>query len=189
MWSSTGDPPSLTWGEIPACQRRTAAQKAVHLELMLGQIANFCPIIAWDTIVKNSVSIDSIWQAIHLHWRPQPSLMPNVDSTLRRNIAQWKFVICTDLTNAFYQIPLDMDSVKYWGLVIPFHCVRAYVRSAMDMPGSETVLEKLMCYVLGDLLAECVVTILADDLFCDGNTPQELLNNWAWVPQALDHCG
>ena len=120
--------------------------------------------------------------------KPQPSLMPNVDSTLR-NIAQWKFIICTDLTSAFYQIPLDKDSVKYCGVVTPFRGVRAYVRSAMGMPGSETALEELMCRVLGDLLTEGVVTKLADDLFCGGNTPQELLNNWTRVLQALDHCG
>ena len=65
----TDDPSTDSDGaDIPAGQRRTAAQKAAHLELMLGQIANFCPIIARNTIVKNSVSIDSIWQAIRLHF-------------------------------------------------------------------------------------------------------------------------
>ena len=65
----TDDPSTDSDGaDIPAGQRRTAAQKAAHLELMLGQIANFCPIIARNTIVKNSASIDSIWQAIRLHF-------------------------------------------------------------------------------------------------------------------------
>ena len=40
--------------------RRTAAQKVAHLDLMLGQIANYCPIISRNTIVKNSTSINSI---------------------------------------------------------------------------------------------------------------------------------
>ena len=39
---------------------RTAAQKVAHLDLMLGQIANFCPVISRNTITKNSTSID-IW--------------------------------------------------------------------------------------------------------------------------------
>ena len=38
--------------------------------------------------------------------KPQPSLMPDVDSTLRL-IGQWKYIITTDLTSAFYQIPLS----------------------------------------------------------------------------------
>ncbi|MCG7866391.1 MAG: hypothetical protein JAY74_08440, partial [Candidatus Thiodiazotropha taylori] len=44
--------------------------------------------------------------------KPQPSLMPDVDSTLR-TIAQWKYIIQTDLTSAFYQIPLAKQSMKY----------------------------------------------------------------------------
>ena len=35
---------------------------------MLGQIANFCPVIPQNSIVKNSTSIGSIWQAIRLHY-------------------------------------------------------------------------------------------------------------------------
>nr|XP_054752850.1 uncharacterized protein LOC129258634 [Lytechinus pictus] len=55
----------------------------------------------------------------------------------------------------------------------------------MGMPGSETALEELMCRVLGDLLHEGVVVKLADDLFCGGNTPNELLDNWTRVLHAL----
>ena len=35
---------------------------------MLGQIANYCPIIARNTIVKKSTSIRGIWQAIRAHY-------------------------------------------------------------------------------------------------------------------------
>lgn len=48
--------------------RRTAAQKVAQLDLLLGQIANFCPIISRNTIVKNSNSIDSIWKSIRAHY-------------------------------------------------------------------------------------------------------------------------
>ena len=53
---------------IPEARRRTAQQKVIHLELMLGQIANYCPMISRNTIVGNSKTIDSIWQAIRLHY-------------------------------------------------------------------------------------------------------------------------
>ena len=39
---------------VPAPRRRTAAQKVTHLEMMLGQIANYAPIISRNSIVKNS---------------------------------------------------------------------------------------------------------------------------------------
>ena len=53
---------------VPQASRRTAQQKCTHLELMLGQIANYCPVISRNTIVKNSTSMSSIWQAIRLHF-------------------------------------------------------------------------------------------------------------------------
>ena len=53
---------------IPEAKRCTAAQKVTQLELMLGQVANFCPVISRNTIVKNSTSFTNIWQAIHLHY-------------------------------------------------------------------------------------------------------------------------
>ena len=108
--------------------------------------------------------------------KPQPSLMPDVDGTLRK-IAQWQYIATTDLSNAFYQIPLSRDSMKYCGVVTPFRGVRVYARSAMGMPGSETALEELLCRVLGDLLEEGVVAKLADDIYCGGNTIAELQRN------------
>ena len=54
--------------DLPDERRRTAAQKVAHLELMLGQIANYCPVLSRNTIVKNSTSIQSVWQAIRMHF-------------------------------------------------------------------------------------------------------------------------
>ena len=94
--------------------------------------------------------------------KPQPSLLPDVNSTLR-SIARWKYIIKSDLTSAFYQIPLSTESMKYCGVVTPFKGVRVYSRCAMGIPGSETALEELMCRVLGDLVQEGVSAKIADD--------------------------
>ena len=104
--------------------------------------------------------------------KPQPSLMPDVDSALR-NIAQWKYLITSDLTSAFYQIPLSKSSMKYCGVATPYRSVRVYTRCAMGMPGSETALEELMCRFLGNCIQNGIVAKLADDLYCGGNTLDE----------------
>ena len=75
--------------------------------------------------------------------KPQPSLMPDVNNTLRI-ISKWKYLIVTDLTSAFHQIPLSRKSQKFCGIVTPFKGVRVYQRCAMGMPGSETALEELI---------------------------------------------
>ncbi|VDI45492.1 G protein-coupled receptor 125 [Mytilus galloprovincialis] len=54
--------------DVAEANRRTREQKVSMLELMLGQIANYCPVISRNTIVKNSTSIENIWQTIRLHY-------------------------------------------------------------------------------------------------------------------------
>ena len=54
--------------DVRTTRRRTVFRKNLHLELMLGQIANFCPVIPRSSIVKNSISISSVWQAIRAHY-------------------------------------------------------------------------------------------------------------------------
>ena len=58
---------------------------------------------------------------------------------------------------------------------MPYRGTRVYDRSAMGIPRSETVLEELMRRVLCNLLQEGADTKLANDLYCGGNSPYELL--------------
>lgn len=58
---------------VPADSRRTAQQKVKALNMMLGQIANYCPVISRNTITKSCTSLSSIWQAIRLHYGFQSS--------------------------------------------------------------------------------------------------------------------
>ena len=113
--------------------------------------------------------------------------MPDVDGALR-TIAPWKYLIKSDLSRAFYQIPLSKASMKYCGVATPFRGFHVYNRSAMGMPGSETALEEMMCRVLGDLIQEGYVAKIADDLYCGGETPEDLLCIWAKVIEQLDKC-
>lgn len=84
--------------------------------------------------------------------KPQPSLIPNVDSILCY-IAQWKYItVLTDLTKSFNKIPLSRPSMKSCRVVTPFRGVCVHTRSVMGMPGSETALEESMCRALSDFL-------------------------------------
>ena len=111
--------------------------------------------------------------------------MPNVDKILR-DISCQRYIIVTDLSQAFYQIPLALASMKFCGVSTPYKGTRVYTRSAMGMPGSETCLEEVMSRVLGNLIQERRVAKLADDLYCGGDSPEEALANWSLVLQALE---
>ena len=70
--------------------------------------------------------------------KPQPSLMPDVNTTLRI-ITSWRYLIKTDLTQTFYQIPISQSSLKYCGIAIPFRGIRVYARNLSrrnDVPRS-----------------------------------------------------
>lgn len=75
--------------------------------------------------------------------------------------------------------------MKYCIVATPFRGVRVYARSVMGMPGSETALEKLTCRVLCHLVQEGIVAKIADDLYCGGNTPEQLIHNCKRVVDAL----
>ena len=53
---------------VPASQCKTAIQKCTHLDLMLGQIANYATIISQSTIVRNCTSLNDIWLKIREHY-------------------------------------------------------------------------------------------------------------------------
>ena len=57
--------------------------------------------------------------------KPQPSVMPDVEATLR-TIGRWKYVIKTDLKQAYFQIPLSKESKRNAGTASPFKGVRVF---------------------------------------------------------------
>ena len=58
----------MTLALSPQSLEKTAQQKAVMLDLMLGQIASFCHVIARNCIVRNSTSLNDIWSTIRLYY-------------------------------------------------------------------------------------------------------------------------
>lgn len=48
--------------DVAERKRKTKEQKATLLELMLGQIANYCPLISRNSIVDKSTSMEEVWQ-------------------------------------------------------------------------------------------------------------------------------
>ena len=116
--------------------------------------------------------------------RPTPSLMPDVDSVLRK-MGTWKYLVKTDLTDAYFQMELKRKSMKYCGVASPMKGVYVYTRGCMGLPGTEVALEELTCRLFGVLVQQGKVVKLADDLFVGAESPAELLSNFEEVLQIL----
>lgn len=79
--------------------------------------------------------------------------MPDVDSTFRTT-GRWKYIIVSDLKNAFHQNHLAKPSLKYCSKVSLYLGIRVYTRCAMGMPGSKTTLEVVIFIVLENCLQD-----------------------------------
>ena len=120
------------------------------------------------------------FKSIKDYCRPSPSLLPNIEATIRR-ISRRKYEIKTDMTSSYWQIPMKKGSKKYCGVHTPYKGTLVYNVGSMGLPGVETALEELTCLVLGDMVKDGRVCKLADDLFIGGDTVDELLENFREV--------
>ena len=122
--------------------------------------------------------------ALGQYCKTLPVSMPTVDSVLRM-LGTWKYVITSDLRDAFYQIPLEHSSMRWCGTPTPYRGLRVYLVAAQGMPGSSESLEEMLCTVLGEFVKEGWVAKIADDLSVGASTIEELLENWSRVMNAL----
>ena len=106
--------------------------------------------------------------------------MPTVDDMMR-TISEWKYIITADLKDAFYQIPLAKESMKWCGTVTPFRGIRIYLVASKGLPGSSEWLEELLCLLFGDKVQEGTVAKVADDMFVGAETIEDLYKNWSDV--------
>ena len=53
---------------VAAADRKTAVQKAIILERMLGMIAQYCPPLLKKDVMKSSTSLAWIWKRVRLHF-------------------------------------------------------------------------------------------------------------------------
>ncbi len=112
--------------------------------------------------------------------RTLPVATVTADSIIRR-LAQWKYVIKTDLTQSFFQIPVSKKSMSYLGTATPFKGLRVYSTIVMGMPGSSELLQELLSRVLGDEMTEGWTLIIADDMYVCANSLIDLIHNWETV--------
>ena len=117
-----------------------------------------------------------------------PTVMPTVEEVLR-TIAGWRYIIVTDLRDAFYQIPMDKGSMKWCATPTPYRGLRVYTVAVQGLPGSSEFLEEMLCAVLGEYVKEGFVAKIADDLTVGGCAIEDLYDNWMRVLEGLHRNG
>jgi hypothetical protein len=127
-----------------------------------------------------SYRLVTAFNTIGTYARRPPSQSTSIDHVMAF-LARFRYIITSDMTKQFFQLPLTTASMKYLGTLTPFKGQRVYTRAAMGMPGSTEHLDELMARVLGDLIQDGIAIKIADDLYTGGNTIEELLQNWEQI--------
>jgi hypothetical protein len=125
------------------------------------------------------------FNAIGSYAKPIPSKTTTTGDVLRF-LAGYRYIIKSDMTKQFFQLPMRKLSMKYLGVLTPFKGIRVYTRAAMGMPGSTEHLDELMTRVLGDLMEEGSVVKIADDIYVGADSIPELLIRWERLLQRFE---
>ena len=116
--------------------------------------------------------------------RLPPTVSSDCNSVLKK-LSRWKYIIKSDLTHAYFQIPLAKSAMPYLATSTPYKGLRVYTRPGMGMPGAAEYLQELLSRVLGNELQAGFLLLNADDMYIGGNTLDELLNNWTITLEKL----
>ena len=63
----------MTGIQLHRLTEKQQSKRMQQLDLMLGQIANYCPVISRNSIIKTSTSLRELWQTIRQHYGFQSS--------------------------------------------------------------------------------------------------------------------
>ncbi len=119
------------------------------------------------------------------HFTNVPPTIGPTSNDILRCLSSFKYLIKSDLTKAFFQIPLDKKSIPYLGTVTPFRGMYVYTRSAMGQPGASEHLRELLTRVFGDYLREGFLIVKDDDMYIGSNEVSDLLCKWQMVLHRL----
>ena len=116
--------------------------------------------------------------------RPLPIKMNTTEDVIT-SLGKWTYIIKTDLKSSYYQIKMSPSSKQWLGTNSPYKGLYVYNRAPMGLRNMAEYLEEVVARVLGDCLAEGILTKISDDMFVGGNTINELLQNWGKVLNRL----
>jgi hypothetical protein len=117
------------------------------------------------------------FNSVAAYAKPVPTKSTSCEEILRF-LAGFRYIIKTDMTKQFFQLPMTKSSMKYLGVLTPYKGIRLYTRAAMGMPGSTEHLDELTSRIFGDMVEAGKVIRIADDLYAGANTVNELLSIW-----------
>ena len=119
-------------------------------------------------------------QSLSPYLKPTRLQLPTVEEAFRK-IGKWRYIIITDLKHWHWQIPLQKDSLRFFGTHTPFGGERIYLVQPMGYLNANENADRVIQRVLQPSMAAGEVTRIADNMIIGGDSPEEAISRFRTV--------
>ena len=120
--------------------------------------------------------------------RKTPAVSPSIEET-KLQIASFKFIVCIDLSQFYFQNRIDRGSIQYLGIIHPYKGTLVYTVSPMGLRNSSEIAYERLTRIFGDMQKQRKLCRQADALIVGGASIQSLYQNLEEVFERLRMCG
>ena len=117
-----------------------------------------------------------------------PTSSPTIEET-RLSIASFKYIVCIDLSQFYFQNRVDRASTQYLGVIHPYKGTMVYTASPMGLRNSSEIAYERLKRIFGDMQRDQTLCQQADALIVGGSTFGDLYKNLLEVFKRLRACG
>ena len=108
--------------------------------------------------------------------RKMPTSSPTIEET-RLRIASFRYIVCIDLSQFYFQNRVDRESTQYLGVIHPYKGTLVYTASPMGLRNSSEIAYERLKRIFGDMQRNQKLCQQADALIVGGNAVDDLFQN------------
>ena len=109
--------------------------------------------------------------------KPSRVPLPTVEEAFR-SLAKWPYLVMADLKSWHWQIPLNKESMRFFGTATPYGGLRLYAMQPMGYLNATENADLVIQAVLDPAIKQGRCARIADNLFTGGKTVKEAVDNF-----------
>ena len=127
-------------------------------------------------------------QSLSPYLKPVRIQLPTVEEAFRK-IAKWRFLIVTDLKHWHWQIPVQKQSLRFFGTNTPYGGERIYLVQPMGYLNANENADRVIQRVLQPVMTEGKAARIADNMITGGDSPEEAAANFRTILALCENSG
>ena len=152
----------------------------MHTSFILPKMEDGSPTGEWRLVTG--------MQSLSPYLKPTRLQLPTVEEAFRR-IGKWQFLILTDLKHWHWQIPVQHQSMRFFGTSTPFGGDRVYLVQPMGYLNATENADRVIQRILQPVISEGKAARIADNMFTGGDTPEEAFSNFKTILALCSNAG